>query len=442
MEFSFGKAWKTQFTDVTLKRKVLLNTLKQQQTMQNDILQYADDPVQLERLYRSNKSGFQEAFDSLYPSLMNKPLAGFWQARLHPSQHPVAARDHLAWGLVILLGLVAAFLAKVPAIFSINEEFYLSRFIGFIVFPVLAVYFIWRNGLSNRKKIIASAAMLAGLLWIAFLPDNKESDTLILACIHLPLFLWSVLGFVFIGDKETMGARLDYLKFNGDLVVMTALIGLAFGLMSGVTMGLFDIIGLNIQETYMEWVALSCIAAAPVIATHLTRSNPQLVGRVSPVIAKIFSPLVLVMLVIYLTVIAVAGKSPFEDRNFLLIFNALLIGVMAILFFAVSDKEREKTKAERWILMMLTLVTIVVNIVAISAIVFRTLEWGMTPNRAAVLGANLLIFTNLSFIAYHWIKVLRNEEPVAEIGNQIGKFLPYYFVWSAVVTFLFPVLFR
>lgn len=410
--------------------------------MQNDILQYAEDPVQLERLYHADKAGFREAFDRLYPTLQHMPMAGFWQARLHPSTEPGLQADSRTWGWVILLGLVSAFLAKLPALFSINEEFYLSRFIGFIVFPVLAVYFIWRNGLSPRKMIITGLAMLAGLLWIGFLPDERNSDTLILACIHLPLFLWSVVGFVFVGDREPMGARLDYLKFNGDLVVMTALIGLAFGLMSGITMGLFSIIGLNIQEQYMEWVALSGIAAAPVVATHLTRSNPQLVGRVSPVIAKIFSPLVLLMLVIYLVAIVIAQKSPFVDREFLIIFNALLVGVMAIIFFAVSDKERQKTNWEQWILALLTVVTIVVNIVAIAAIVFRMLEWGMTPNRAAVLGGNLLIFANLLFIGYHWFRVLRNEEPVEEIGRQIGKFLPVYVAWTAVVTFVFPLLFK
>jgi hypothetical protein len=409
--------------------------------MQNEILQYADDAVQLERLYHTDKAGFREAFDLLYPTLKHKPMAGFWQARLHPSTAPGLQTDHRAWGWVILLGLICAFLAKVPALFQVNEEFYFSRFVGFIVFPALAVYFIWRNGLPTRRMMMAFAAMLVGLLWIAFLPDDRESDTLILACIHLPLFLWSVVGYVFVGDKETMGARLDYLKFNGDLVVMTALIGLAFALMSGITMGLFSIIGLNIQEDYMEWIALSSIAAVPVIATHLTRSNPQLVGKVSPVIAKIFSPLVLLMLVVYLVAIAVARKSPFVDREFLMIFNALLIGVMAIIFFAVSDNERQKTRAEQWILMLLTVVTIIVNIVAIAAIVFRMLEWGMTPNRAAVLGGNLLIFANLLFIAFHWVKVLRNEEPVTAIGRQIGKFLPFYFAWSAVVTFIFPLLF-
>jgi hypothetical protein len=48
------------------------------------------------------------------------------------------------------------------------------------------------------------------------------------------------------------------------------------------------------------------LAAVPLVATFLTQTNPQLVSKVSPVIARIFSPIVLVMLVIYLF----AWKSP------------------------------------------------------------------------------------------------------------------------------------
>ncbi|WP_439882026.1 hypothetical protein ACSX1A_02465 [Pontibacter sp. MBLB2868] len=51
--------------------------------------------------------------------------------------------------------------------------------------------------------------------------------------------------------------------------------------------------------------------------------HPDLVNKVSPVIARIFSPLVLVMLVIYLFAILYSGKNPYSDREFLIIFNLL-----------------------------------------------------------------------------------------------------------------------
>ncbi len=410
--------------------------------MQEEILSNADDAIQLEQLYLRDKSGFRAAFDMVYPRLQHKPMAAFWQARLHPQEVKSVGANGISWGVVILLGLVAAFIGKIPAIFGLEQDTFYPRFLGFVVFPALTAYFIWRNSVSARKTLIAALVFAAGLLLMMLLPVDITSDTFILTCIHLPIVLWGATGFVFLGDDEKLNGRLDWLKFNGDLVVMTALIGLALGLMSGVTIGLFELIGIKIAEPYMEWVALSLAAAAPVVAAHLTQSNPTLVGKVSPVIAKIFSPIVLVMLVVYLITILMAGKSPFADRDFLIIFNALLLGVMALIFFAVSDKDRHQAPFEKWVLLLLTFVTIIINAIALSAVLFRMVQWGITPNRLAVLGANLLIFVNLLLVGYRWIRTARGQGPVSSVGLQIAVFLPVYVTWAAVVAFLFPLIFK
>src|SRR3546814_9785011 len=70
--------------------------------------------------------------------------------------------------------------------------------------------------------------------------------------------------------------------------------------MSGVTINLFSAIGFNIEEFYFANVVVFGLAAVPIVGTYITRTNPQLVGKVSPVIAKIFSPIVSIMLAVYL----------------------------------------------------------------------------------------------------------------------------------------------
>jgi hypothetical protein len=257
------------------------------------------------------------------------------------------------------------------------------------------------------------------------------------------LFLWSVLGFAFIGDTSNVSEkRLGYLKYNGDLVVMTTLILIAGAILSGITVGLFSLIGLRIEEFYFKYVVVFGLAAAPIIGTYLTQTNPTLVGKVSPVIAKLFSPLVLVMLVIYLGAIFYSGKDPYNDRDFLMIFNALLIGVMAIIFFSVAENSKTtKSQTTTWILFLLSLVTIIVNGVALSAILFRIAEWGITPNRAAVLGANILILINLALVTTQLFKVATNKAELSVVGKTIASYLPIYFIWTIIVTFIFPFLF-
>ena len=52
------------------------------------------------------------------------------------------------------------------------------------------------------------------------------------------------------------------------------------------------------------------------------------------VLLSVVDDLVLVMLVIYLGAMFYSGRDPYQDREFLMVFNALLIGVMAIIFFS------------------------------------------------------------------------------------------------------------
>ncbi len=401
------------------------------------------DPGFLEKLYRSNKVPFKREFSALYPDVKGNALADFWNERLRYES------EEINWGsgrellFVLIAILVAGVIAKVPAMFPVDEEFFYPRNIGFIIFPVLTAYFAWKNGLSWSKVAVLAGVFLASLIYINSLPDAQSSDTLLLSCIHLLLLLWAMLGFAFVGEtRNQYDLRLGYLKYNGDLVVMTTLILIAGGIMTGVTIGLFSLIGLSIEQFYVEYVVVFGLPAAPILGTFLTQTNPHLVGKVSPVIARIFSPLVLVMLVIYLIAMVSSGQDPYNDREFLLIFNALLIGVMAIIFFSVAETSRAaKNQISNWVLLLLSSVTVVVNGIALSAISFRISEWGITPNRVAVLGGNVLILINLLLVTVQLYRVVSNKASIAGVGKAIAFYLPIYMLWAVLVTFLFPLLF-
>jgi hypothetical protein len=412
-------------------------------TLKEEIRIHRNDYRQLERLYRANKSQFKREFSSVYPDLEGSPLAEFWRERLYHES------DDIHWGTrgelfaVLLAALLAGSLAKLPSVFGIDESFFYPRNIGFIVFPLLMAYFAWHNRLSPGKTAFVAGTTLLGLVFINMLPDVRQSDTLVLSCIHLLLVLWCVFGFAFTGGADTgIEKRLLFLKYNGDLVVMTTLILLAGGIMTGVTIGLFSLIGFSIERFFFENIVVFGLPIAPIVGAYLTQSNPQLVEKISPVIAKIFSPLVLVMLVIYLGTMIYSGKDPYNDREFLVIFNALLVGVMAIIFFSVSGTSNPtKNGSGVWVVFLLSVVTVIINSIALSAILFRISEWGITPNRAAVLGGNILILANLVLVMAKLYKTLSQKTEINEAGNAIAFFLPVYFFWAAVVTFLFPFLF-
>jgi hypothetical protein len=93
-------------------------------------------------------------------------------------------------------------------------------------------------------------------------------------------------------------------------------------------------------------------------------------------------------------------------------------------------------------LFALSIVTIVVNGIALSAIIFRISEWGITPNRLAVLGSNILILLNLLLMSYRLFKTVKDKNEIETVGNSIAYFLPVYSLWTIVVTFVFPVIFN
>ncbi|MDK2841633.1 MAG: hypothetical protein PWQ17_1138 [Anaerophaga sp.] len=50
--------------------------------MKTDIKKHIDNPVQLEKLYRADKKGFEHAFFEIYPEIADKNAADFWKTRL------------------------------------------------------------------------------------------------------------------------------------------------------------------------------------------------------------------------------------------------------------------------------------------------------------------------------------------------------------------------
>jgi uncharacterized membrane protein YozB (DUF420 family) len=137
-----------------------------------------------------------------------------------------------------------------------------------------------------------------------------------------------------------------------------------------------------------------------------------------------------------------SGKNPYNDREFLLIFNGLLIGVMALIFFSVAETSKAtKSKAETWILFLLSVVTIVVNGIALSAILFRISEGGITPNRTAVLGGNVFILMNLLLVTTQLFRAIFKQADLNGVGKTIASYLPVYVIWTIIVTFLFPLIF-
>jgi hypothetical protein len=345
--------------------------------------------------------------------------------------------------LVIALSLIAGTLAKVLKLLGKDTLFFYSRNLSSIIFMALMSYFLIRN--VNRNKIVGGVAIpsLVTLLFLNFLPDISHSQTVLLSCIHAPFFLWSLLGLAFLDRRwnDPLG-RMEYLKYNGEVLIYTTIILLGGIVLTGLTLALFHLIHLSIAYWYFEYVVVYGAVSAPIVATFVINRISEKRFRIAPILAKIFTPLFLFTLVVYLLAMIRYRRSLYTDRDSLLTYNLLLFVVLGLTIFSISERNKNEEKIfSDYINFALAFVTLFLDMFALSAILFRLTTYGYTPNRIAVLGANLAVFVHLSGIVYHYVRFIQRRGKLESLARWIVAYLPVYTIWSIIVTFGFPFVF-
>ncbi|HEY5470046.1 MAG TPA: hypothetical protein VIK07_05960 [Bacteroidales bacterium] len=415
--------------------------------MKEIIKEHINNPEKLEQLYQDDRKVFESAFEEVYSDIEKSELSKFWKIRLDYNKLPEKIKKASLPDIFILISvcLLTGFLIKIPDIFNIKmiEVFYLKN-AGIIVFSGLTIYVVWTNKIFDLKKLtFIMFAFLILILYVNILPSVKDRDSINLVYIHLPLLLWSIFGLIFIDfNLKDKLRRIEYIRYNGDLAILIAIMVIAGGILTGITIGLFHAIGINIENFYMKNVVIVGAVSVPIVATYITKNYTVLTNKLAPVIANIFSPLVLLTAIIFLLALTITGKELNSDRNFLLIFNIMLLGVMAVIVFSISETSTiRKQKFNEVILFILSIITVIIDLIALSAILYRLGNFGITPNRIAVLASNILILANLVLLVIDLYKVNFKKALITEVELTIAKYLPVYLIWILFVVFGFPLIF-
>lgn len=412
--------------------------------MKNSIIDHIHNPEFLETAFRKDSAAFKQAFVEAYPTVKDELLAKAWYERLNYKQSDISWGIKNEWKVIALLAILVAFIALVPNFIAVEQDIFYAKNIGFIVFPALMVYFVWKQHQPLNKLIAPLVISLISALYINLLPAPLKSDSVSQAFFHLPLFLWVIFGYIYIGgDITATGKKINFLRFNGDLLVLSGLMLIAGGLFTAITINLFEVLKVNITTIYFNYFVAIGLSIIPLFAAYLIENNGHIVQKVSPVIARIFTPIVTITLFIYLVTIFFTGTYPTANRDYLLLFNVLLIAVMALILFSLSEVAKHaQQKSNQIILWVLSVLAIIVNGIALGSILYRINDFGFTPNRLAVLGGDILILVNLLLVSFNLFKVAKGRVEVEKVESSIALFLPLYFVWSAFVTFGFPILFQ
>lgn len=411
----------------------------------NSIIENITNPHVLERMFREDPKAFKKSFLPAWEQNPDSQVLAVWYERLHFKEMEKTEKAFLLQKGFLTMGILAILAGICTRIIFhfVEQEAIAPINLAFGILPSIAAYFIYNQPPKKSVLYTLAALFIISGVYLNMLPLTF-TDSMILAYIHLPIFLWGLVGLAFTGNEYREGStRLAYLKFNLDFGLLYGIMAISGMLLAALTMQLFSFVGLNIEEFYFSNIVLFGAAALAIVATYLVTRNLRLAKNIAPYIAKIFSPLVLITLVVYLIAVMAVGKNPFLDRNFLLAFNGILLAVLAVTIFSITESGTDEKKTiSDLINFALIVLALIIDSVALSAIIFRLSSYGITPNRLAVLGVNILIWANLIWIMFPYMRFLQNKTGPSSVQDAVTKYLPIYALWAAIVAFTFPIIFN
>lgn len=350
--------------------------------------------------------------------------------------------------VALALAVAAAAAIKVPALFGIEFDgistFYPLN-LGFFTLPFIAAYFAWerplpRTGRAGLGAVFAAAAVVVNAF--PFTP-SPGSDTEVLTLLHLPIALWLVVGVAYVGGRWAgSDRRMDFVRFTGEVFIYYVLIALGGGVLIGLTFGLFQAIGIDVQHQVEAWILPCGAAGATVVATWLVEAKQSVIENMAPVLTRVFSPLFALVLLTFVVTMVWTGRGIDVEREILIAFDLLLVVVFALLLYSVSARDSLAPPGLLdWIQLTLVGTALVVDVLALWAVGSRISDFGFTPNRVAALGENVVLLANLAGSAFLYARFLRGGVAFSRLSDWQTSYLYVLAAWAAVVAFVFPLLF-
>ena len=408
------------------------------------------DPRGLERLHRESlEAGDEEAFTEAIRMCAEEhpedPLLSVWTYRLdlrspYPIRESGTAGDEthqlrrwwIAVAVSIALGVLFALIAGGRPPIPIPGESAPSFWIGWG--PLTALGILFYLALNQRSRAASFGAAAAVVLLLAafagLVTGSRTDDVAVLTALHLPCCAWSAVGIALChGYPDPARQGYAYLVKSAE-TLLTGLIYLAAGaVFLALTYGIFAVLGIELPERGVLTAAAWIIGAVPVLAlvsVYDASASPASqdwspgLARTLRLLTRLLLPLALVVLVVYvLWFIPSYFMRAFEEREVLIVYNATILAILVLLTLVVSGpgggRPARQDRLLRYGVVLLGGLTLILNVYALAAIVARTLEGGLTPNRCAVLGWNgttLLMMTVVGIQIWRrradpWLEVFR-----------------------------------
>jgi len=435
------------------------------------------DPKQLEALYqqarRNGTTGdFVAEIRRRYTAAPDHLLLAAWYYRLQPAETGAAAAPApeltiarprpIQWRLAIPLSLALAFLyglltqkpleflpQNMPLLFLTWAPAAAALVIAFLTLARSPV--VWRRPAGWIIGVMVVSVYVVAMIRSRMPRGPDQYSDLMLS--HLPALGWVAVAFVLLRWRESARDYFAFLIKSVEVGLTGGIYGAAAGVFLGITTGLFAAIGIQFSDEVMRWLFPGVVGLIPVLAVASVY-DPQLppagqrfdqgLARLITTLGRIFLPLTLIVLVIYLLSIPANFWKPFEQRDVLIVYNLMLFAVMGLIVIATPLRaddvpEQYRDYLRRGILAVAAL-TLLVSLYALSATVYRTTLGGWTINRLTIIGWNSINIGLLAVFLYRQWRFGRAAW-IESSHNTFRLGLIAYALWILFLVLALPLLF-
>jgi hypothetical protein len=366
-----------------------------------------------------------------------------WKQLLRDDEETARVPD--GWLEALTFAVAAAVviqIARLAAGFPDDEPTWFARNLGLFVLPFLAGYFAVRRRLDARGWLLTAAPFAVAAVVVNVYPYDADSDTEVLVALHLPVVLWCAVSLAYMGGTiRSHERRMDVVRFTGEWFIYYVLIALGGGVLMGLTAGILEPTGVDVDRV-AHWVVPSGAAGAVVVAAWLVESKQRVVENMAPVLAMLFTPLFAVMLACAAVVYAATALGDAFDRELVSVFDALLLVVLGLVLYGMSA--REPSTSPSWmdrVQLVAVGSALVLDAIVLGSMIARIGDVGFTPNRTVALGLNVLLLVNLAVAAWLAALFLRRRSTLHRLERWQTTYLPVFAVWAATVVVVVPPLF-
>lgn len=425
------------------------------------------DPKLLEELYqKAKRAGWSQEFAAdiaqRHEADPANPLLAAWYYRLSGAsaaageEHTGAAARQINWRLAATLSLVLALVFAVLA----NERFDLASGVPFLILAwaplagCFLVAFLTLAGRWPRQRLWIILGVVAVTAYVAWMVVGRPVNTYMrdLMALHLPLMAWAAVGLCILGRGSANRGWFGFLIKSVEVILTGGIFFGAAFLFIAITSGLFDALGIQlgvVMRTLMAGAAglIPVLAAATVYDPQVTPAGQRLdqgLPKLASTVGRVFLPLTLIVAVIYVASIPANFMKPFEQRDVLIIYNAMLFAVMGLIVMATPAGDDEPAGTlQIWLrrgLIALAVLTVLVSVYALSATVYRTALGGLTMNRLTIIGWNTI---NIALLCHYLYRQVRGglERWVASSHAAFRVGMAAYAAWTLFLLLAVPLLF-